>query len=72
MKNSKKKILKWIGGLALFLFVISGFILTWEFISEHAIWFFIISGIIVFIFVIIGLFTFRKVWRRFKKYWGIQ
>jgi membrane protein YdbS with pleckstrin-like domain len=72
MKKSTKRIIKWIGGIALVLFVISGFILTWNFIDQHAIWFFAISGVIVLIFIIIGIYSYRKVIKKFKAYFGIQ
>jgi small-conductance mechanosensitive channel len=72
MKKSTKRIIKWIGGIALVLFVISGFILTWNFISEHVIWFFAISGVIVLIFIIIGFYTAKRVWKKFKAYFGFQ
>jgi membrane protein YdbS with pleckstrin-like domain len=72
MKKSTKKVIRWVGGLALVLFVISGFILTWRFIDQNVIWFFIISGVIVLVFILIGIFTFRKVWKRFKNYFGFK
>lgn len=72
MKKSTKKVIKWIGGIALVLFVISGFILTWNFIEQHSIWFFAISGAVVVIFIIIGFYTARKVWKKFKALFGVQ
>lgn len=67
MKKQTRKVICRLAWFSLIVFLFSVVYFCYEWITSHILWFLIISGSLVVIFVIIGILSYKTAWKKLLK-----